>query len=267
MGQKSNINTLKITSNQNIQNTSIKLNLINIVLTKYLKFLLNKKGFSVFNISISIVDSRISINIKVFYNTQKLIFIRKLKKRYLKTANIKYNIFNIIQNFLYQYKINLFDIKIININKDLDKKVLNKVYLLYRKHLNTLFDKKFYMCIDLTKITTLFLYNRVPTQVFLEYISKVFSYTHKKNHVRYLKMISTIFKFLIKGNANLVKIKGIRLFISGKLLGKTMASNKTVCFGNMPVQTLNKNIEFEKAHVYTPYGVFGFKIYVFKDFF
>ena len=127
-----------------------------------------------------------------------------------------------------------------------------------------MFDKKFYLCLDITKITVLFLLNKIETKNFLNYIGKSFCSIHKKNHVRYFKLISNIFNFLVFKNTKKDHVFGIKLQIAGKLKGKAIASQQLIACGSMPTQTLNKNIVFEKIHVYTTYGVFGFKLWVHK---
>ena len=66
--------------------------------------------------------------------------------------------------------------------------------------------------------------------------------------------------FLNKTN----RIKGVKFLINGKLKGKTRANSILIVKGLVPAQTISANIDFSKTHVFTVYGVFGFKIWIFR---
>jgi len=72
---------------------------------------------------------------------------------------------------------------------------VKQVYLLFKKYLNTLFDKRFYLCIDITKVSTLFILNKVDTKLFLEYLTRIFSSIHKKKSFTVFKITINTFKF------------------------------------------------------------------------
>jgi hypothetical protein len=261
MGQKSNINSIRpFLSQPNFSNQNIKMNLLEINFSKNLIFLLKTKGIQISNSTLGFTNNKIFICFHVFFSTQKIIKFRKYKQIFCVQDNIKINkIFTKLSGFV---KNPIVDIKIININKQIDKNLAKPIFLIYKKYVNSLFDKKFYLCLDITKITVLFLLNKIETKAFLDYVGKSFCSIHKKNHVRYFKLISNIFNFIVFKNAKNNPIFGLKLQISGKLKGKAMASQQLIACGSMPTQTLNKNITFGKMHVYTTYGVFGFKLWV-----
>ena len=60
-------------------------------------------------------------------------------------------------------------------------------------------------------------------------------------------------------------LKGFKLSISGNLKGKRRGSKTHITFGQFPLQSFNKNIEFAKSHAFTIYGVFGLKIWVYRS--
>ena len=259
MGQKSNINSLRLLNQTNLSNNNIKLNFVEITIVKYLRFLLKKKGIYIVKTTSGFINNRIHIFFYVFYNTQKIIRYKKYQQ--IKCKFFKHNINSLFKKILKIFKKSILEIRIININKKVDKQIARKIFIIYKKYVNTLFEKKFYLCIDITKISVLFLLNKIDNENFLEQIGKVFSGIHKKNHLRYFKLISTLFKFL----TNNTQISGLKLLISGKLLGKAIASQRVITVGCMPTQTLNKNIDFKKIHVYTGYGVFGFKLWTHRN--
>ena len=261
MGQKSNINSIRPFLNQpNFSNQNIKMNNIEIHFNKNFNFLLKLKGIQISKTTLGFTNNKIFICFHIFFSTQKIIKYRKCKELFYIYNHIMLN--RIFTKLLGIFKKSLVDIKIININKQIDKALAKQVFLIYKKYLNNLFDKKFYLCLDITKITVLFLLNKIETKSFLDYVGKSFCSIHKKNHVRYFKLISNVFNFVVFKNINTDPILGIKLQIAGKLKGKAMASQQLIACGSMPAQTLNKNIIFEKMHVYTTYGVFGFKLWV-----
>ena len=52
------------------------------------------------------------------------------------------------------------------------------------------------------------------------------------------------------------------MIIKGKFSGKTMSSTSYIIAGNISIQSLKKNIEYKSLHSYTPYGVYGIKLWV-----
>jgi hypothetical protein len=57
-------------------------------------------------------------------------------------------------------------------------------------------------------------------------------------------------------------INGLKLIVNGKIKGKLRSSFSSVKSGSVPIQTINKNIDFAQIHVYTLYGAFGLKLWV-----
>jgi hypothetical protein len=263
MGQKSIVNTLRSLNQTSFSNNNIKLNFLEIALIKSLKLLFKLKKIETSKITISNLNNKIQINFSIFYCTQRIVRFKKFKNVYYHETKFQINkLFKKIIKFL---KVSILEIKIININKLINKDLIRKMFPIYKKYMNNLFDKKFYMCVDITKITILFLLNKIDNNIFLNSIAKIFSTIHKKNHLRFFKLISTVFNFLVSNHQNNNKILGLKLLVSGKLRGKTIASNQVVIYGSIPIQTLNKDISFEKIHVYTTYGVFGFKLWTHRN--
>ena len=60
-------------------------------------------------------------------------------------------------------------------------------------------------------------------------------------------------------------LKGIKFTISGKLKGKQRSNWSSFTLGRVPIQSLNTQIDFAKAHCYTLTGVFGLKLWVFTS--
>lgn len=261
MGQKSNINSIRPFLNQpSFSNENKKMNILEIIFNKNFIFLLKIKGIHTSKITLGFTNNKIFICFNVFFSTQKIIKYRKYKNPTCVDESVRLNsVFKKLSNFL---RSSLIDVKIINNNKKIDKVLAGRIFLVYKKYLNSLFDKKFYLCLDITKITVLFLIDKIETKSFLDYMGRSFCSIHKKNHVRYFKLISNVFSFAVFRTKNPNPILGVKLQISGKLKGKAIASQQLISCGSMPTQTINKNINFEKIHIFTTYGVFGFKLWV-----
>ena len=76
-----------------------------------------------------------------------------------------------------------------------------------------------------------------------------------------------LFKFIIvkyKFKSIYDKILGMKFIISGKIKGKLRARNTSIQIGLIPISTHNKNIEFSKTSVFTIYGTYGIKLWVYK---
>jgi ribosomal protein S3 len=58
--------------------------------------------------------------------------------------------------------------------------------------------------------------------------------------------------------------RGFKLSIAGNLKGKRRSSKKHITYGQFPLQSFNKNIEFAKLHAFTIYGTFGLKFWVYR---
>lgn len=260
MGQKSNTNSLRLLNQTNLSNNNINLNYIEIIIVKYLKILLKTKGIQTTKISLGFLNNKIYIYISIFFSIQRVVRLKKNKQ--IKYKPEKLNIEVIFTKLSKLLRNSILEIKVINTNKQIDAILVRKAFILCKKYINNIFDKKFYMCIDTAKIIALFTSYKISNDSFLYCIGKIFSTIHKKNHLKYFKLISTIFNFLILNSAKEnSKILGIKLQVSGKLMGKAIASHQVITNGSIPHQTLNKNIFFEKTHIYTIYGVFGFKLW------
>jgi len=60
-------------------------------------------------------------------------------------------------------------------------------------------------------------------------------------------------------------IMGLRVLISGKLNGRPRKKKKEFRFGIMPLQALSYDIDYSYRVVVTKFGVFGIKIWLFKQ--
>ena len=150
----------------------------------------------------------------------------------------------------------------------MNSKLLNFLYLKFKKFTNTIFQRRFNLFIDFLKLTTLFCQNEVTVEYYLILLAQIFRSIAKRLHTQFFILLKIIFKILVddinKLNLNLVKFSGIKCIISGKLQGKARATKRLIVEGSVPTQTLAKSLYFAKTHTYTLLGAFGFKIWILK---
>lgn len=156
------------------------------------------------------------------------------------------------------------------LNSELNYNNLSKTYSHFSRFVNILFLRKFNLFIDFLKIYVLFYNQKVFVCTFLYILCQIFKNLPKRKHNRFLFFLKFVFNTLV--DSSFIKlsktqnvIKGIKFIIQGKLQGKTRASSSCITVGAIPIQGISKNIEFAKLHVYTIYGAFGFRIWIYRD--
>ena len=160
-------------------------------------------------------------------------------------------------------------INLLNLNNYLDRDLLNAFYKSFKRFVGVLFNRRFNLFIDFLKINALFLKSKVSSKVYLSLLGQIFRILPKSKHGRFLLFLKLLFKALIdisenSKNSFIKPILGVKLLISGKLKGKPRSTVSCIQVGSVPSQSIDKNVDFSKIHVYTLYGAFGFKIWIHK---
>ena len=60
------------------------------------------------------------------------------------------------------------------------------------------------------------------------------------------------------------EVKGVKIWVSGRLNGAEMARDEWLKKGKLPLQTIRANIDYNQANAYTVYGVIGVKVWIYK---
>jgi len=60
------------------------------------------------------------------------------------------------------------------------------------------------------------------------------------------------------------EVKGVRIFLSGRLGGAEMARQEEVKKGRIPLQTFRADIDFTRYEAHLPYGNIGIKVWIYK---
>lgn len=277
MGQKANTSTLKSTFvNLNLQTNHSKFFLYGYFFILALKKLILRKQISLSSYALNFIGNILFINLKIFFKTAKIFFYKKFyftRVNKIKNKNL-HNLFakKIFQNlnFLKTNKL-VFSVKILNKELKLKKakNLLNFFYLKCKPFLNLLFQRRFTFFFDFIKQIVLLLQGLMSSGNFLEILSQLFKYLHKKVHTRFFVFFNLISNLII--NINRYKdfkckseIKGLKLLIKGKLQGKMRANLKYLQEGKMPTQSFNKNVDIAKQSVCTLYGTYGLTLWIYR---
>jgi hypothetical protein len=281
MAQKSNLLTLRSTyKNLNLLYSNKKIFGIGLLFLKNLISLFNRRNIFLINSNLNLNENKINLNLIIFFKTIKIINLKKknIKRRNQRIKNVikkKKNFF--LQKFYQQLFFNnllllrnyIGFLKIKNLNlllQERENKILQKkFYYFYKKIAFSLFPRRFNFFIDSIKITTLFLKGFITTSFFIKILGNIFKILQKRKHVKFLYFIKKLFKNLLITQNNVNSILGIKCRINGKLRGKTRSSTCCIFLGQVPNQSVNKFIDYAKTHVFTVYGVFGFKLWVYRD--
>jgi hypothetical protein len=278
MGQKSNILTVRNSkTNLNLKKNNSKVFLYGLKFFELIKTLLLSKDILLVNKTLNFVNNKSFYTLELFYRTKKLALYKNKKKKNLKENNqLKTTFFNntsflnLFLNAFNKLGSNLFIFNFTVLNNFIDKNVVLQLFRTFRSFFYLLFNRRFNLFVDFLKLTFLLYIDKIPVSTYLFLLSQVFKVLPKKAHNRFLVFLELVFKFLIeknlasKRNIYFSTISGIKFIINGKIRGRMRASSKCISVGSIPIQSLQKNIEFYKTHVYTLYGAFGFQIWLYR---
>jgi hypothetical protein len=283
MGQKSNILTLRscLPANLSFVNQPSEVQAF-LQSWKYLTFLerfLNKKNILVVNRELNLINNRYSLYLTLFFRTAKITGYRRktikmlnVSKNSSKTLSFKTT--SVAKTFLTNFfllKTNHAVLKIKSINNQIDNTLLKQYYQKTSRFMSTLFLRKFSLYIDFLKLSVLFYLRMASAQTLLHILSQIFKVLPKRKHTRFLFFLKHIFHMFVDETSVTVpsaissNIRGIKFVVNGKLQGKTRSSSSCIQVGAVPIQSIAKNIEFSRLHVYTLYGAFGFKIWIHRS--
>lgn len=272
MGQKSNIVTLRKTQkNLSFQGNKreSKQFLYGLTFLNFLEQLLNQKKIILTDKTFSFVNNEVYLSLIFFFKTTKLKSYKKSYLKRLKLSKKKNSITRFILNEISLLKSNIISLNLKVINKEVNEKLANFLYVKTKRFINTLFTRRLSLFADFIKTTSLFCENKISIFAYLSIIAQIFRALRKKAHNRFLFFLRELFSFLTidKTRKKLSlghDIKGIKFFVKGKLRGKTRASSSCIQAGSINIQSFEKKICFAKVHVYSLYGVFGFQFWVYR---
>lgn len=281
MGQKSNVLTIRkalpqYNSTDKNQNQFI---LIHLVL-QHLQKLFLKSDVCLLKFIVQENCNKIYISFDLFFRTRKLIRYKKNLKRLKSSSDVQSFFFikSIIKFikakfsfFLIKFKFSVFNRLLVKKN-NLRKMLLIEFFNLFRRYSKLLFPRRVNFFLDFIKLSVLLFCGFLRVSFFIKLLSEIFTILQKKRHSFFFQFIKFFFSSLINFDLKSVglltsqiyfnKICGIKFVASGKLKGKPRSSTLNFSLGNIPTQSLGLNIDYSKTHIYTRYGVYGFKLWL-----
>lgn len=268
MGQKANLTTIRnFLKNISLFTHSKQEFLIGFTFIENFIRFCTISNIVVINPNLNFIGSKAYLTFYFFIRTAK---IKKIKKR-VRVKQNKLQVFNkkshlkFFANFLLKYlknlKINLLIFKVILVNNYLisSKKFLHFLYVRIQFFRDSLFPRRYNLFFDFLKISSLFVLKKIPAKTFLFFLGQIFKFIPKKKHGRYLLFIKKIFSLIYNYNSLFL---GLKFLIGGRLKGKLRKKRFFIQTGTVPVQSISKDIEFNRLHIFSKYGVFGFKLWV-----
>lgn len=268
------IKFLQSTSNSVVLTSiDIKSFLLSLHFSNNFKHLLYRKNILVTEFTLNLNANRIDLHLKLYYRKKRLIKFRKtkLKKNNFFIKSKESILFYLLKIFKDQFNINTLFIKL---------KVLNRVVIFHflfkklKKSLKffkkSLFERRINLYLDFLKIVVLYQTSQVNSDSLTMLLGEIFQRLSKKKHGTYLKFIKILFKKILvvkdkEVNDNIFNtIKGAKFILAGKIKGKLRAKTTTVSFGSVPINTESKNIQFAHTNVFTIYGKYGIKLWIYQ---
>lgn len=266
MGQKSNIVTLRATENYlhlyRLNNIEF---LYGFYFSNLLKILFNLRKVFITSLILNFSENKIYIDLDLFFRVAKVLFFKKAK--FIKKLKTKKSLpFFTSLNFLNK-KIVVFNFKNINLKLKTKKIMLFNLFKSNKRYAFNIFPRRFNFFLDFLKLSILFKENNIKASFFITILSEIFRILQKKKHTKFLFFLDKYFKSLILLNTptNASSLLGIKFIISGKLKGKQRKSKSIINCGQIPIQSLHKQIDFAKLHAFTVYGTFGLKLWVYRS--
>ena len=274
MGQKTNVLTLrKLKPDLNLISSNPKFYLYGFQFLKNFEKFLLRKGVLIVEKTFNFDNNQIFFALTTFFRSSKTIFYRR--KRLIKASPTKSVFSNSLFNSLVnkQFKLffnNLVVLNFKNLNKQINKKLVAYFYENIRRFNGVLFSRRFNLFIDFIKFSSFFAQSKISSSSYLYLLGQIFRILPKRKHTRFIYFLKILFKTIIendlnKGENQTLKIKGIKFIINGKLQGKTRADSSLIHLGSVPIQSIGKNVDFSRLHVYTMYGAFGFQMWVYRN--
>ncbi len=254
-----------------LASNDVQVFLLSYQFSSFFQQLLYKKNILTTDFSLIVNSSNLIFNFTVFFRKKRLLSLRKQKLKKNKIiSSINIELLNfLLKNIKKDFNCNQILVKFSLLNKLLIVpfffKFLKKKLKYFKK---TLFERHIFLYYDFLKITVLFQLGHVNIDCFLLMFAEIFERLHKGKHAKFFKFIRVFFTLLIKRYKYYSfyrKIIGVKFKISGKLKGKLRANSVAFKFGSIPINTFDKNIESSKIDVFTIYGTYGFKLWVYQS--
>lgn len=236
----------------------------------YIINLLNKKGLVINDLNIKKDNNTLYINLNFIISKSSNLYIKRfrklLKKKYTSQRNNNNSIKFFLKTIAKIYNVKKVYFKATRLDTKLNPVLLNLLMIKGQKlGLNRQLKNKYIK--DLIIALTLLLQNTNTKAFLLTYIlAKHFTWLPKKQHKRFFIFLRDLFKIVYELDKHKNNhILGIKLLVSGKISGKTQASNFRSIVGSVFNQTIDKNVDYAAQTSFNKLGTFGWKLWISKN--
>ena len=219
------------------------------------------------------VGNKVHLDLNLFFKVSKLVYYRKKSLRSVRNTHFL-KVRNKMSKFLTRefslLKSNFVVLKLNVINKKVNRKLVHFLYNKLKRFIGILFPRRLNFFMDFLKASSLFSEGFLSLKAYLSFLGLIFKVLQKRTHGRFLLFLRTVFELIVYSpklkRLSSVKssIRGLKFVLNGKLKGKPRASSNCSLLGRVPNSSIAKDIFFAKFNVYTLYGVFGFKAWVYR---
>jgi small subunit ribosomal protein S3 len=269
MGQKSNLITVRNPETFGLYTHNSKSWVALHLFFSNLNRLFLLKGALIFKNFVGFENNAVFITLYLFYQTK---LISKYKQRLVKLKAELPILSKKRSSFLFKQYINFYGYNyyVLNIYKlntvFKNNQGLRLIYSKFKKFLGPLFTRRSSIFYDFIKTFFLLKQNLIPSMCFTQILGLIFKSLSKRQHTRYISFIRDMLKLLIEKTPSFKNaVRGVKFLVSGRILGKQRSSSRLVLVGQLPLQSINKRIEVSSLHIYTLYGVFGIKTWVYME--
>lgn len=275
MGQKANLITLR-----NIENTLTVVEenskfVINIIeFFNMLNLFLQHRKIWVFKTRFTSITNVCNISFELFYLTTKCLAYKKKikvgdKNSLTRGTKLQKKFYEKKIAFFFSFffkhlKKNFYTFSFLVLNSKTKLPLLSKLYFKTRWFLKTLFDRRFNLYLDFLKVFTLLCQGLVHVSSFLFVLSHVLRFLTKRSHGKFIEFVKLLLDAALVNSENSC-IKGIKFIINGKLKGQARASSFNILAGTVVRQSISKHIEFSTIHTNTRIGVFGMRVWLYRE--
>jgi ribosomal protein S3 len=181
------------------------------------------------------------------YHTKELIkknnFLEQLLEGLSLFTNKKYHIFLTFQNLNKGLSVKL---------SEEEQNFLKKKILFFKRYSkNKFFKESLNIILIMTK-------TKNSAKLFSHFLANQISGLKRHNHfLIFLKRVLTLFIY-----TKFSKIEGIKIVISGRFNGAPRSKSRLMLIGNIPIQTIGKDIDYYQTISFTKNGTFGIKVWI-----
>jgi len=228
----------------------------------FTKDLLTQKSILTSKYNAYLVSDILFLELDLYYKSSRIKRYNRHKRKVSTTvfSNIELNKFSNMYHF---FKFNAMHIKIHNLNCEIDVQAildLNGSMLPFKR---LIYNKRENLYYDFLSCTCLLIKEKISIDAYLVVLCETFNYLHKKKQKYFFQMIEFLIDTILKSN---IRIKGIKLNVSGRINGAQRANTSQIKIGSTPTNDYKNILSFTKKSSFTFYGIYGFKLWISYDY-